>query len=209
MYVMDILPLGKTKSKVLTDEDFAFSLYNRELAEFGIVIDGEIPGFEEIIRPRLRKRGMERSFYLLKAGDRTERELRKKLTEGVYPPDIIDEIIESLKEYGYIDDRRYARLWIDTYREQKSRHWMAEKLYLRGIDKGIIRECLEEDREQSEGEDPQIAQILSFLQKKLFLEEDRAGREKIIAALGRKGYPYRDIKRAIEALSEKEGSPWE
>ena len=86
---------------------------------------------------------------------------------------------------------------------------MAEKLYLRGIDKGIIRECLEEDREQSEGEDPQIAQILSFLQKKLFLEEDRAGREKIIAALGRKGYPYRDIKRAIEALSEKEGSPWE
>ena len=122
MYVMDILPLGKTKSKVLTDEDFAFSLYNRELAEFGIVIDGEIPGFEEIIRPRLRKRGMERSFYLLKAGDRTERELRKKLTEGVYPPDIIDEIIESLKEYGYIDDRRYARLWIDTYREQKSRH---------------------------------------------------------------------------------------
>ena len=55
----------------------------------------------------LAKRAKHRALYLLERADRTEQELRSKL-EKTYEPEIVEEAIAYVRQYHYIDDKRYA-----------------------------------------------------------------------------------------------------
>ena len=52
------------------------------------------------------RRAKLRAIHLLEYRDRTEKDMRRKLQQGDYPPEVIDKTIEYLKSYGYIDDKR-------------------------------------------------------------------------------------------------------
>ena len=67
------------------------------------------------------KRAKHRALYLLERCDRTEQELRTKLSRS-YEPEIVEEAIRYVKQYGYIDDKRYAAtFWRRPVRRQKPR----------------------------------------------------------------------------------------
>lgn len=56
-----------------------------------------------------RKRTMDRAVRLLAAKPRSVRELRERLLEKLWTnDDIVDGVIEKLKEYKYLDDEQYA-----------------------------------------------------------------------------------------------------
>jgi len=58
---------------------------------------------------RSRERTMNRAVKLLAAKPRAVAELRERLLEKAWTnSEIVDRVIEKLKEYGYLDDRKYA-----------------------------------------------------------------------------------------------------
>ena len=110
MRIVSIEPLGRKKSRVLTHEGPAFVLYSGELKTYGIEAGGELTEekYELLMREVFFRRARERMFRLLKASDKTEAELRRKLAEGGCPAEAVETAIAFGKEKRYIDDRRYA-----------------------------------------------------------------------------------------------------
>ena len=64
----------------------------------------------------LPKRAKLRAMNLLQGREYTTSQLRTKLQQGYYPPEIIEQAIEYVAGFHYIDDLRYAVDYI-TYHE--------------------------------------------------------------------------------------------
>ena len=95
-------------------------------------------------REEICKRAKRRAMRLLEQMDRTEQNLRQKLSQGGYPPDVVDEAIGYVKSYGYVDDQRYARNYLAYRLQTKSRQKLFQELYQRGISSQTAREAWEE-----------------------------------------------------------------
>ena len=87
MLVTKVEPVTKTKYRVELDQQFAFVLYKGELAKFSIREMEEIPEeqYEKIRTEVILKRAKLREMHLLTDMARTERGLREKLRQGMYP----------------------------------------------------------------------------------------------------------------------------
>jgi len=196
MQIEALTPLDKRRSKVLTDEDFAFVLYKGELKTYGIEAGQELADetYDRILREVLFKRAKERVLYLLKSRDRTELEIRRKLKEGYYPQEAIEYAVSFLKEYRFVDDEDYGRRYIRTYAGKKSRRQMEYELCSKGLPRETVGILLEEQGLSEE--EP----IRRYLKKKGYEKDSALPGEKarMAAALVRKGFSYDDIYRIME-----------
>ena len=201
MIVTDIIKIDKRKSKIISDED-TFALYNSEIRRLNISIESEISiDIQNLIYNNiLYKRARERALHLLESMDRTEYQINQKLKEGYYPTSIIERVIAFLKKYDYLNDKRYAVRYRDSYSKTKSCKRISIDLLKKGISKDIIADVLLEY-----GEDDEKKQIMHLLEKKHYKEvcEDIKQKNKVISFLLRKGYQYDDIFECIYKLSKE------
>ena len=139
MVVTDIIEVTKAKSRVFLDGEFAFVLYKGELRLYKIRKNEEVSEetVAEILHTLLPKRAKKRSLMLLQKKDYTEMELRHKLLDGEYPQQAVDEAIEYVKSFQYIDDERYCRAYINCYASKWSKQQITMKLLAKGIDKRL------------------------------------------------------------------------
>lgn len=195
MRIREISTINKKKSKVLTEEGFAFSLYQSELLAYGIAEDAELEEerYLECIRPLLLRRAKERLLYLLKERERTEWELRNKLKEGVYPEDIAEEAIEWAKAHRYADDRRYVQFYIEINKEKRSRMDILMRLLRKGIDKELAEEELEKEAI------PEEDLIRKELRKKSYTGKAKSMKEKqsLYRYLSGKGFSFEAIRNVM------------
>ena len=196
MTVSRIEPVSKTRYKVFIDGQFAFALYKGELSRYHIVDGSEI---DEIVYQILYKdnvkRAKLRAMHLLSDMGRTESQLRTKLLQGGYPQKIVDEAITYVKSFGYINDREYARNFVESRKEKKSRKEIYAALCQKGLDSELIKEALDECYA---GEDS-LQAIKALLRKKGYHpgNADLKENQKIIGYLVRKGFQYEDIRKVV------------
>lgn len=191
MRIVSIEPLDRKKSRVLTDEGPAFVLCSGELKTYGIEAGGELTEekYELLMREVFFRRARERMFRLLKASDKTEAELRRKLADGGCPAEAVEAAIAFGKEKRYIDDRRYAQNYVEYHGSTKSRRQLAAELAARGISRELAQECLEET------ELDERAQIERLLKKRGYDRDqaDQKEQQKTMAFLSRRGFSYEAI----------------
>lgn len=197
MIVMEIVPVDKRRSKVFLDEDFALVLYRGEINRFGIKEGEELSEdtYQEILNDILFKRARERVLYLLKASDKTEQELVRKLKDGGYPKEAIEYAVGFVKEHRFINDEDYGKRYVEFNSRRKSEKQIQFELQRKGLDKEMIRDILKEQPVDEE------AQIQAYIRKKRIdpQELDRKERSKVMASLGRKGFSYEAVNRVLGA----------
>ncbi|MBQ3794702.1 MAG: regulatory protein RecX [Butyrivibrio sp.] len=204
MIVTDVVELDKKRSKVFIDGEFAFVLYKGELREYKIKAGSEISQsiYDEIIEVVLSKRAKLRAMNLLQKRDYTEKQLSDKLSEGLYPKELVDEAIEYVKSYKYLDDERFASDYITYHMSMRSRNRIVQDLVQKGISKDILMPLMDEIYEESgleSGEDVELEQIQKLLIKKHYDKDmDYKDKQKIMAFLMRKGYSMDKIRRAMD-----------
>ncbi len=110
----------------------------------------------ETVFPRARKRGMN----LLKTMDRTEADVRRKLSDGGYPPEAVDDAVEYLMSFHYIDDRRYAEEYIRCKTSSMSRKQIRAKLSEKGIAKEVIEDAFFAYDEENETDPDEVEKEL-------------------------------------------------
>lgn len=192
MEITDIAPLDKKRRKVYIDCQYAFPLYMSELRKYnieaGAVLEENI--YDDICS-LLMRRVRERILYLITDYDRSEQNIRQKISMAGYRGSFVDDAIDSLKEYGYIDDLRFARYYAESMRDTKGRSAFAisRSLYEKGISRDVI------DTVMGELDIDEDAQILKALSSKGYNEEnirqiDDKERQKLISSLMRKGFSY-------------------
>lgn len=204
MLVTRVTELSKSRSKVYIDQEFAFVLYKAELRLYHIK-EGE-PLKEEdyrtIMGEVLPKRAKLRAMNLLQGREYTTSQLRTKLLQGFYPPKIIEQAIDYVAGFHYIDDLRYAVDYITYHEDSRSRRRIEQDLQGKGILAATIEEAWQVWRENGGKQDEQ-AMIRELLHKKHYDTEgetDWKERQKIYAFLARKGFSAEVIRKAIGGM---------
>ena len=145
MTVTDIIAVDKKRVKIYIDNEFAFVIYKGESHLYNVEAGKELAhsDYNKIVFEVLPKRAKLRAMNLLAKKDYTEAGMRKKLSEGYYNETQIDETIEYLKSYGYIDDCRYVRDYFAIHIQTKPKNKIVQKLVEKGISYELIESLVE------------------------------------------------------------------
>lgn len=202
MLVTDILDYDKRKVLVQLDGYLIFPLYKGEITKYRLQKDCEISDavYTEIMKVLLPKRVKLRAMNLLQKRSYTTSGLRHKLMEGHYPEEMVEEAIDYVTSYGYLNDLRYAEEYIRCYSENRSKRRVMQDLFTKGISIDVAEQAWQQYEAENTLVDEE-AQILELLRKKKFDVEnaDYKERVKMMNYLYRKGYSFDRINGCIQS----------
>ena len=139
------------------------------------------------------KQALAAALRLINHHDRTELEVRNKLSDKNFPGEIIDAVTEQLISESFINDRRYAEYYITCYSGKRSKRRIMMDLANKGISQDIISEYIDECDNN--------AAVMKAYRKQLIKrgisegdDIDRKDIEKIAASLYRQGFSTDDIR---------------
>ncbi len=200
MTVTEITSITKGRYKVVLDEEVSIVLYKGELRRFQIKQGADIPEeiYLSILREILPKRARLRCLNLLKTKSYTQKQLEDKLMQGGYPEEVIEDAIAYVASYGYLNDRAYARDYIEYHVQTRSRRRIENDLLQKGIRKDLIRQTFDElSQEGIEVDELSVMQEI-FLKKNYHNDTATlAERRKMYSFLYRKGFHADAISRAL------------
>jgi regulatory protein len=139
-------------------------------------------------------------FRLFKIRPRSEAELRQKLKQKKYPPELVDACLDYFKKIGLINDFEFARFWISSrINRPLGLRRLFYELKFKGIPEELSKEAARPFKEAQD--EPQIVRELARKKMKQLKEKDRyKARSKVYAFLMRKGFSPEAV---IEALEEQ------
>lgn len=201
MMITELKEVSSSRIKVYVDEQPAFVLYKGELHKYSLKKGEELPTevYEELLHTVLPKRAKLRCMNLLKTRDYTELQLRKKLQQGFYPEEVIDEALSYVASFHYIDDLRYAGDYIHYNCSRKSKRRIENDLLSKGISKETIRAAWQKWEAAGNAQD-EDEQIKALLLKKNFDASAAEPKElrRMYAFLLRKGFSADKVQKHLQ-----------
>ena len=153
---------------------------------------------------RSRERTMNRAVKLLAAKPRAVAELRERLLEKAWTnSEIVDRVIEKLKEYGYLDDRKYASdLALSKLRQRpQGKRKLQQSMSQKKLDRDVRDEAIAAAFEKI----PESDLIDRAIEKRLRLKgrpETREETKKFYDHLLRQGFDFDLIREKISDLAK-------
>lgn len=140
---------------------------------------------------------LELAFRHLNRRERTVDEVRSHLTAEGIREAVVERTIGEMSELGYLDDARFAGLFIQDKRALDN--WGSERitraLLARGVDRELIAAAL-----SGEHRDDELERALALLRRRFpDPPQERRERERALGVLLRKGY---DSELALDAVSQ-------
>lgn len=157
--------------------------------------------FDAFLSERSYPFAMEKAVALLAMRSRTQQEIADALRKNAYPERTVARVMARLDEAGYINDTDFAEQWAAsrTNKGMGSRRIRME-LRRKGVDGEAIDEAL-----TAIDEDDMLSGALKAARKAASGKDitDPKDRQKILAALARRGYGYSEAKQALDMLKEE------
>ena len=199
MEIKSITEFKSNKVKIEV-EGFTFALYKSDLKKYDIK-EGELEDdiFNEIMTEILPKRALDRSLKIITGRDMTEGMIKDKLREDLYPSDIIDSVIERLKQERLINDERFIRGFIEGKSSKKSKRDIMVALSFKRVDMNLAERIYAELSEEGSLSDEREL-IIKLLEKRHydFENADFEEKQKQIRYLLGKGFSYDSIHSALK-----------
>ncbi len=143
----------------------------------------------------------DKALRLLEFRSHSERELCDKLKRAGAREEDIEEILDFCRNYGFVDDRKFAANKARDLKNLKKygKRRIKAELYSKGIDGEYIEEalCFLEDDEED--------MLLPLVQKKLGGNFEKKNVDKCIRYFLYRGYNFGDIKNCIENIKQEYG----
>jgi regulatory protein len=137
------------------------------------------------------------AYRYLGRRERTAVEVRRNLEQKGVDAVTSDAALELLIEEGYIDDARFARLFVQD--KQELEEWGSERIRLGLLSRGIDRELIQQALEDREAEETtELNRALALLSRRFPSPPQKCHeRDRALGLLIRKGY---DPELALDAL---------
>lgn len=182
--------------RMLTDEEL---VELKRASEFGKLYQRALeyallrPHSQKELRDYLKKKTLSRT---IRVKNKKTGEYQTKLKEG-FDASLVEPVLARLIERGYVDDERFARLWVEnrSVRKGVSQKKLRLELQAKGVAQDIIENCLSEG---IRNEQEELAKVIARKAKKYPDEQ------KLIQYLLRQGFNYSDILDALSAASSSE-----
>ncbi len=141
-------------------------------------------------------RAQGKALRILTFADRTEAEMRRKLEEGGFPPQVVSDVVEWLKELHYLDDARFAAQFALSRADRKSQSVIRMELRQKGIDGDLIDSACAQVADQEAEAAYRAASGYARSREDLSME-------KMMASVMRKGFPYAAARQACQRVVEE------
>ena len=182
------------------DGEFLFSVDPETFAKSGLA-EGDT--LEEETLARLREQSdlraaKDRALLLLSGRDHGAQELFQKLCRS-FDDHTAAAAVAEMQRLGLLDDAAFARRKAESLAaKHKSRREIAAKLASIGIDRPLIEQALSSIAQEDETET-----IRPLLERQYRSKLAAGGREKVLAALVRRGFRTSDAIAAVDRFLEE------
>jgi len=208
MKIVSITASGKRKKTitVLTDREEEVRVDRAFISDHSIRegLDVEDGLWDTWLGEWRRARAMDAALMYLTYRSRTRAQMEEYLAGKDYPPDTVEGVIDKLIGYGYLDDRRYAKEYMESKLRDRPLGRIRIKMALRdrGIEDDIIEEIV-----AGYDEDEELSQAIACLEKQIRQRKGKSPeirKKQCYAALARRGFNWETIQRAWNTLESKE-----
>jgi regulatory protein len=152
---------------------------------------------------------LEAALRFLEARARSTAEVRRRLTSAGYRTELVEGAVTRLTELGVLDDEQFARAWVQSRDRARPRGERAlrQELALKGVDRSVSDEVLEERREAGEGTEVDLEAARRLLGRNgrslARVADPRVRRQRAYALLARNGFDPEVCRAAsVELVSE-------
>lgn len=150
---------------------------------------------------QIRARAFQRAVKLLAAKPRSIAELRERLAERCSSKAVVETVIARLREYGYLDDERYALTYAASKVRQQpiGRRRLELSLQRKKVDRAVADEALN----QVFAETPEEDLIDKAIEKRVRLRgrpKTRAEAKSLFDHLLRQGFEFELVSDKVRAL---------
>ena len=155
---------------------------------------------------KARERIFQRAAKLLAVKQRSVEELRERLLAGRgATPELVETVIERLREYGYLDDAKFAQSYASLRVQQRpiGRQRLQRDLWQKKIDKQTVDVALDQVFEQT----PEEVLIDRAIAKRVRLRgrpKSREDAKKLFDHLLRQGFAFDLVSDKVRALAKSE-----
>jgi regulatory protein len=187
---------------VFIDGRYAFPVL-RSVAEYeGLEVGRALSpaDVERLKRSDVLLKARDAAYRLLSYRPRSIAEVRTRLQRKGYDADIIDSVVKYLEDAGYLDDREFARFWVENREAFNPRgsRLLKSELRQKGVDSATVDQALAED---SDLDQESAAMDLARHKAASYrgLERDAFYR-RLAGFLQRRGFDYPVVSKVVRDL---------
>lgn len=201
---LEIQQRNKERVNIYIDDNFFLGVNAEIVYDLNLKKGDEVD--EDKLKSLIDKEGLSKAknkaMSILNRTAISEKKLREKLSD--YSDEIVDEVINKLKDYGFINDKDLARRIADNNSNisRFGKNKIRQNLYRKGISKDDIDEVVEEIDSNEQYENALYLARKRY--KNLKGEDNRKVYQKLTQHLAYKGFSYDIIKSVIQEVMNED-----
>lgn len=202
---IEVQKRNKDRVNVYIDNDYAFSAYTELIYKENLKVNTEVDE-EKILRIAEKEnlsKCKETALRIIERSYKTEKEMIQRLTEKGFDSDSISSVIDFLKEYNFINDENYAKMYIKDKLSSQGMQKIKYSLLRKGVSPEIIDDLI------SDMDDNKEMETASELAKKKYNSLTRTEKDryklwnKLLRYLVGRGYDYSMAKDVVKEVIDK------
>lgn len=192
------LQKNKSRANIFLNGEFVCGLNNITIVKNGLKIGTVIQkeNLLKIYNESEMEGAYEKALSLLSRQKYTKKAIVDKLKAKGYDAEIIENVINKLAEYGYINDEDFVKSFVNC-NTTKSRRAIEANLMQKGIKREVIKEVLEDSTTKESEREKCVLASQKYMKNKIL---DDSVAKKLKAHLMYKGFMFEDILYAIKLL---------
>jgi regulatory protein len=194
---------NKDRANIYIDNDYAFSLSCELVYKEGLKVNEkvDIEKIKIIAQKDNYLKCKNTALRIVEKAYKSERELKDKLLLKGYDNESIDKSIKFLKEYNFLSDNNYAKMYV----KDKSRIQGKKKIKFDLIKKGINDNIIEEEISNIDMEDERTGAYNLAIKKYNTISKREDDKFKLSQKLYRfllsKGYDYDTVSYVVKKIT--------
>lgn len=193
---------------IFVDEKFAFALDIRLVEKYhlrkGLVLSDEFR--LQLLREDGDAKATYRALHFLGYRARSEAEIRTRLQRDEWPEDVIERVILRLREQNFLNDEKFAEMWVENRSNFRPRgaRMLQQELRQKGVDRETIEAALPDEDAEQENALLALRKLLRSKERAWKDLEERKQQEKAIQFLMRRGFQFSIAKAAWTQVKEED-----
>lgn len=194
---------NKDRVNIYVDNDYAFSLSKEVLIKEGLKVN-DIIDLEKLTKVSkednyIKCKGA--ALRIIEKTIKTESEIKKKLLLKGYGDETINRTIDFLKEYNFLNDESYAKMYVRDKSKGQGKNKIKYDLIKKGLDEELILEAIakiDSDNEENIAYEMALKKYNTI--KKRETDSYKLS-QKLYRFLLSKGYGYDIASRVIKSIT--------
>ncbi len=185
---------------IFVDDAYAFSLQDVTAARLAVGQHVTEEDLRQLQQADEAERGYGQALHYLSFRARSEQEVRRFLEGKELRPENIERILGRLKRANLVDDREFARLWVENREtlRPRGRYALRAELRQKGVDRQLVESAIE-----GVDEEAGATQAAERHVRRLAGLDREAFYRRLLGFLQRRGFSYEVARRVTERFWER------